>query len=161
MSAHGSHQPHSQHGLPIRTVHVVVGLVALRLLNTACTDRTFFQPDEYFQALEPAWNLAFGPNSGAWLTWEWAYQLRSSLHPALFALTYAVVDRLTNNTLLSLPPSSQAAALLLAPKLVQAGLAALGDLYTWKLANKVYGQGSKSAWSAVCFMAHMHRMILC
>lgn len=30
---------------------------------------TFFQPDEYFQALEPAWNLAFGDKSGAWLTW--------------------------------------------------------------------------------------------
>lgn len=30
---------------------------------------TFFQPDEYFQALEPAWNLAFGDRSGAWLTW--------------------------------------------------------------------------------------------
>lgn len=69
MSAHGAHQLHSQHGLPIRTAHVVGGLLALRLINTACTDRTFFQPDEYFQALEPAWNLAFGPNSGAWLTW--------------------------------------------------------------------------------------------
>lgn len=43
----------------------------------------------------------------------------------------------------------QASALLFAPKLVQTGLAVLGDLYTWKLAEKVYGQGSKSAWSAV------------
>lgn len=69
MSVHGAHQSHSQHGLPIRTAHVVIGLFALRLINTACTDQTFFQPDEYFQALEPAWNLVFGPNSGAWLTW--------------------------------------------------------------------------------------------
>lgn len=69
MSGHGSHQLHSQHGLLIQTVHVVVGLFILRLINAACTDRTFFQPDEYFQALEPAWNLAFGPDSGAWLTW--------------------------------------------------------------------------------------------
>ena len=30
---------------------------------------TFFQPDEYYQALEPAWQLAFGPESGAWITW--------------------------------------------------------------------------------------------
>ena len=30
---------------------------------------TFFQPDEYFQALEPAWELAFGADSGAWITW--------------------------------------------------------------------------------------------
>lgn len=40
----------------------------IRLIN-AWWITTFFQPDEYFQALEPAWNLAFGPQSGAWLTW--------------------------------------------------------------------------------------------
>lgn len=40
----------------------------IRLIN-AWWITTFFQPDEYFQALEPAWNLAFGSQSGAWLTW--------------------------------------------------------------------------------------------
>lgn len=43
-------------------------LVAFRILN-ALSIRTFFQPDEYFQSLEPAWDIAFGPNSGAWITW--------------------------------------------------------------------------------------------
>jgi len=43
-------------------------LVAFRILN-ALTIRTFFQPDEYFQSLEPAWQMAFGKNSGAWITW--------------------------------------------------------------------------------------------
>jgi hypothetical protein len=43
-------------------------IVILRLLN-ALYLATFFQPDEFFQALEPAWRLAFGPGSGAWLTW--------------------------------------------------------------------------------------------
>lgn len=43
-------------------------LFAWRCLNAfAC--RTFFQPDEYYQALEPAWQMVFGPDSGAWLTW--------------------------------------------------------------------------------------------
>lgn len=64
MSAHGATELYSQHGR-----QVLIGLVVLRLINALCTDRTFFQPDEYFQALEPAWNLAFGSNSGAWLTW--------------------------------------------------------------------------------------------
>lgn len=40
----------------------------IRLFN-ALTLRTFFQPDEFFQSLEPAWKLAFGQESGAWLTW--------------------------------------------------------------------------------------------
>lgn len=43
-------------------------LLAFRFINSLCV-RTFFQPDEYFQALEPAWSIAFGENSGAWLTW--------------------------------------------------------------------------------------------
>lgn len=45
-------------------------LLVLRLINALCV-RTFFQPDEYFQALEPAWSIAFGSDSGAWLTWVW------------------------------------------------------------------------------------------
>lgn len=43
-------------------------LLAYRLVN-ALTIKTFFQPDEYFQALEPAWELAFGPQAKAWITW--------------------------------------------------------------------------------------------
>ena len=47
---------------------VFLFLLAFRILN-ALTLRTFFQPDEYYQSLEPAWQLAFGSHSGAWLTW--------------------------------------------------------------------------------------------
>lgn len=43
-------------------------LFGYRLLNALCV-RTFFQPDEYFQVLEPAWKIAFGQDSGAWMTW--------------------------------------------------------------------------------------------
>lgn len=43
-------------------------LLGLRILN-ALTTRTFFQPDEFFQSLEPAWQMAFGEQSGAWITW--------------------------------------------------------------------------------------------
>jgi len=57
-------------------------IIVIRLIN-AFWVTTFFQPDEFFQALEPAWDLAFGPNSGAWLTWV------SPLLPALLALLSA------------------------------------------------------------------------
>lgn len=43
-------------------------LLAFRIVN-ALTIKTFFQPDEYFQALEPAWKIAFGADTGAWITW--------------------------------------------------------------------------------------------
>lgn len=43
-------------------------LLAFRIVN-ALSIKTFFQPDEYFQSLEPAWRIAFGADSGAWTTW--------------------------------------------------------------------------------------------
>ena len=47
---------------------ILLFLVAFRILNALALS-TFFQPDEYFQSLEPAWQIAFGDNSGAWITW--------------------------------------------------------------------------------------------
>ena len=47
---------------------ILLFLVGFRILN-ALTIRTFFQPDEYFQSLEPAWRMVFGQQSGAWITW--------------------------------------------------------------------------------------------
>jgi len=57
-----------------RSRDVLVMLLAIRTLN-AFTLGTFFQPDEFYQALEPAWALAFGPQSGAWLTWVCIYSV--------------------------------------------------------------------------------------
>lgn len=48
--------------------NILLFLVAFRILNAFCV-RTFFQPDEFFQSLEPAWQLVFGRDSGAWITW--------------------------------------------------------------------------------------------
>lgn len=47
---------------------ILLFLVAFRILN-ALSIRTFFQPDEFYQSLEPAWAIAFGKDSGAWITW--------------------------------------------------------------------------------------------
>ena len=47
---------------------ILQAVLLIRLINASWL-QTFFQPDEYFQSLEPAWRLAFGPDSGAWMTW--------------------------------------------------------------------------------------------
>ncbi len=47
---------------------VLLLLIGFRFIN-ALSIATFFQPDEYFQSLEPAWEIAFGGQSGAWITW--------------------------------------------------------------------------------------------
>ncbi|KAL2068751.1 hypothetical protein VTL71DRAFT_15089 [Oculimacula yallundae] len=115
-------------------------LLVFRCVN-ALAVRTFFQPDEYFQALEPAWQMAFGPQSGAWITWEWHHQLRSSLHPAMFAVVYFVAEKAMS--FLSFFPQFKAMILAVLPNLVQAYFAALGDYYTWQLAERIYGTGTK------------------
>lgn len=48
--------------------NILLYLVAFRIVNALCI-KTFFQPDEYFQSLEPAWEIAFGSERGAWITW--------------------------------------------------------------------------------------------
>jgi len=60
--------------------------VVVRIL-IAISTRTFFQPDEYFQSLEPAHRLVFGYG---FLTWEWLseHPIRSILYPALNVPVY-------------------------------------------------------------------------
>lgn len=55
--------------------------LSVRIL-IALSTRTFFQPDEYYQALEPAHALVFGYGH---LTWEWLtpQPIRSVIYPAL------------------------------------------------------------------------------
>ncbi|PBP19118.1 Alg9-like mannosyltransferase [Diplocarpon rosae] len=121
-------------------------LLTFRCIN-ALLVRTFFQPDEYFQSLEPAWQMAFGPQSGAWITWEWQHQLRSSLHPAFFAGVYFAADKAM--VFLGFFPQFRAMLLVVLPNLVQAYFAAVGDYYTWQLAEKIYGTGSKVSKAAL------------
>ncbi|KAF4551670.1 Alg9-like mannosyltransferase-like protein 1 [Elsinoe fawcettii] len=119
---------------------VLYFLVAFRLVN-ALSIRTFFQPDEYYQSLEPAWKIAFGDDSGAWITWEWREYLRSSIHPYLFSYTFKVASWLS--TAFALEARMHGELLLVAPKVLQAVLAALMDFYTWKLSTKYFGDADQ------------------
>lgn len=152
-----------------------VMLLVFRCIN-ALAVRTFFQPDEYFQSLEPAWQMAFGPQSGAWITWvstiqihffsmdsdsqqEWHHQLRSSLHPALFAIVYFAADKAM--TFMSFFPQFRAMILAVLPNLVQAYFAAVGDYYTWQLAERIYGTGTKVSGAVVCFGPFILFLVRC
>ncbi|EXJ78667.1 hypothetical protein A1O1_09068 [Capronia coronata CBS 617.96] len=127
--------------------NIFLWLIGFRLLNTL-TVQTFFQPDEYFQALEPAWRLAFGKDAGAWITWEWNRHLRSAIHPAIFGFGYRGAQAIAE--LFKLEPHARAELLLASPKALQGFFAALGDLYTWKLASCVYGANSTATLATFC-----------
>ena len=53
-------------------------------------------------------------------------------------------------------PTWHADLIIAAPKATQAVFAALGDYYTWKLGEKIYGHGSNEAWAAVCSFVSMN-----
>ena len=129
---------------------VFAGLLIFRIAN-AVTIKTFFQPDEYFQSLEPAWRIAFGPESGAWITWEWREQLRSSMHPMLFAGVYRAAATMCE--FFEVTPGVEAELLIASPKILQAGISATGDLFTWRLSRKVYGPGNNASLAALALTA--------
>ncbi|EGO57889.1 hypothetical protein NEUTE1DRAFT_81897 [Neurospora tetrasperma FGSC 2508] len=137
-------RPH-RHVVSAQVYDVLTLLFVFRFIN-ALILRTFFQPDEYFQALEPAWSMAFGDQSGAWLTWEWQHQLRSSLHPAIFGLAYKAAHWILSALF---PPAFEMFVLEALPKLVQSVFAALCDFYTWQLATSIFGDESNVPWTAL------------
>lgn len=57
-------------------------LAILLRISVALLTSTFFQPDEFFQSLEPAHRVVFGYGE---LTWEWLTPkpIRSIVYPAL------------------------------------------------------------------------------
>ncbi|KAA1469323.1 glycosyltransferase family 22 protein [Dentipellis sp. KUC8613] len=108
---------------------LVIIAVVLRVLIAVCT-RTFFQPDEYFQALEPAHAIVFGYGH---LTWEWLSErpIRSIVYPALNVPVYWVLKVLhLDDTEL----------LVLAPKVLHGVLAAGTDIWLSELTRKVLGE---------------------
>ncbi|GIZ44272.1 hypothetical protein CKM354_000747500 [Cercospora kikuchii] len=133
------------HSFQAKTI-VFIALLIFRIINSQLV-QTFFQPDEYFQALEPAWQIAFGPDSGAWITWEWREGLRTSVHPYLFAAAYKAVAQICE--LVQANEHFRAAALLAAPRLLQAFWAAGMDLLTWRMACKLYGSGHAASFAAL------------
>ncbi|CDZ98342.1 GPI-alpha-mannosyltransferase III (GPI10/PIG-B) involved in glycosylphosphatidylinositol anchor biosynthesis [Phaffia rhodozyma] len=124
---------------------LLVFLLALVLvrLPLSIVQRTPFQPDESYQSLEPAHQLAFGyghltwewrPNTkipGVWWGWMGEGRLRGSLWVAFWAGIYWCLD------ILGL---SEGNALIFFPKLIMAVLASICDSMTYTLASRLFNQ---------------------
>ncbi|KAK9248433.1 Alg9-like mannosyltransferase family-domain-containing protein [Lipomyces tetrasporus] len=101
-------------------------LLQYRLLN-ALTTTTYFQPDEFWQALEPAHDLVYGYG---YLTWEWKDGMRSIAHPMVFAAVYWVSEFLKLGD----------TGVIYGPKVLQALFASVADYSVFKFAQKYYGE---------------------
>ena len=116
-------------------------------VTIALATRTFFQPDEYFQGLEPAHFLVFGYGD---LTWEWTSKppIRSIIYPALNIPIYWLlkVFRLDGTSLLVRCHFSGCHCRLTrgtkiaAPKVLHGLMAAGTDIWVWELSRRTLGQ---------------------
>lgn len=99
---------------------LALAVAVWRLVNLL-TLSTFFQADEFYQALEIAHVKVFGYG---YETWEWPEQLRLLVHPAVYMVGYSLVRAVG---------SDRARAVVLVPKLINAMVAAVGEvaLYKW------------------------------
>ncbi|CAB5179365.1 unnamed protein product [Rhizophagus irregularis] len=121
-------------------------LILFRIINAIFT-KTYFNPDEYWQSVEVAHYLVFGYPKlfylvycFGYLTWEWKEKIRSIAHPLLFATLYK------NLAILGLDKGN---LFIYAPRIFQAVFAGIGDLYTYKLAKKLFNE-STANWTLFC-----------
>lgn len=116
-------------------------------VTIALATRTFFQPDEYFQGLEPAHFFVFGYGD---LTWEWTSKppIRSIIYPALNIPIYWLlkVFRLDGTSLLVRCHFSARYSRLThgekiaAPKVLHGLMAAGTDIWVRELSRRTLGQ---------------------
>lgn len=113
-------------------------LLIWRIANSLIT-KTYFQADEFWQALEPAHRMAFGYGS---LTWEWEEGLRSYAFPFIFEMVYYCAIYIKNMAQWSgldvdLNKLEYSLVIYL-PKIVMALIAATGEYFTCHLVKKLY-----------------------
>lgn len=80
---------------------------------------------------------------------EWHHQLRSSLHPVLFSAFYKSIAFICDFFPASVNDSLRVSALLAAPRVLQAFIAAVGDYFTYRLASQIYGSSHPAALATV------------
>ncbi|GET04188.1 GPI mannosyltransferase 3 [Rhizophagus clarus] len=137
-------------------------LILFRIINAIFT-KTYFNPDEYWQSVEVAHYIVFGyPKlllfnflafiktlsyyfliiffTYGYLTWEWKEKIRSIAHPLLFATLYKSL------AILGLDEGN---LFIYTPRIFQAVFAGIGDLYTYKLAKKLFNE-STANWTLFC-----------
>lgn len=121
----------SFHNLHLPSSLIFPYMFLLRLFN-AFTSATFFQPDEFFQSLEPAHFRHYGYGT---LTWEWQIGLRSYLHPLMYDLIWYCGDLLKLEEL----------GVIYLPKFLNALIAAIGEVALYHFVYSLSGKNEKVA----------------
>ncbi|KAI3643872.1 hypothetical protein MP228_010036 [Amoeboaphelidium protococcarum] len=123
-------------------------ILAWRLLN-ALIIQTFFSPDEYYQAIEPAYLKAFYPDQFqdfvsnksyqqgfTGVTWEWSQQIRSPVMVYVLSLLYR---------LLQLVNLDSRWMIIHLPKLLSALISSVGEYYSLRFISKYFPSFDKNS----------------
>ncbi|XP_012947012.1 GPI mannosyltransferase 3 [Aplysia californica] len=124
-----------------------LALIVIRCAN-ALLIQTQFVPDEYWQSLEVAHKMVFGYG---YMTWEWREGLRGYSYPLVFATLYKILYFLGIDSRVML---------IKAPRLVQAVIAAYGDLHLYKLSSRLSGRAT-AQWSLLCQLLSWFTIYCC
>ena len=103
--------------------------------------RTYFNADEFWQGPEVAHRVVFGYGH---LTWEWQRGLRGYAHVAIFAGVYKLAALLGADTTF---------VIAWGPRVAQAAIAAVGDVYTHELARRWFRSASAARYATFCSLA--------
>lgn len=118
---------------------LIICTVLFRLINCLSV-RTSFDPDEYWQSLEVAYQRVYGVGA---LTWEWNVGIRSAFHPSIFIALYKILH------LLGLDSTWM---IIWSPRLLQAiTTACLVDYPVFMLTSRFAGQ----TYGRIAFFAHL------
>ncbi|KAF7338111.1 Mannosyltransferase [Mycena venus] len=117
------------------TTRFVVCTALLVRILIALSTSTVFQPDEYFQSLEPAHHLVFGYGH---LTWEWLSPrpIRSILYPALNVPVYWFLKVTALDTAGTLGDW----LVIAGPRVLHGSFASLTDIFLCSLTKNVIGE---------------------
>ena len=127
-------------GAGYATSHLFAFCFAFRVAN-AFAVRTYFNADEFWQGPEVAHRAVFGYGH---LTWEWQRGLRGYAHVAIFAGVYKLAALLGADTTF---------VIAWGPRVAQAAIAAVGDVYTQELARRWFRSASAARYAAFCSLA--------
>ncbi|KAJ7632894.1 glycosyltransferase family 22 protein [Roridomyces roridus] len=129
----------------------IVYYAVLTRVFIALFTATVFQPDEYFQSLEPAHHLVFGYGH---LTWEWLSPrpIRSILYPALNVPVYWILKTT------GLDASDW--LLIGCPRVLHGTLASLTDIFLCSLTETVLGERYVSTALLISLTSPFHVLAL-
>lgn len=107
-------------------------------------------PDEYWQAIEPAYNMIYG---GVELPWEWRkeYRLRSALYPSYLAIPLWLLKTLWLDF---------GYAVRTCPKIAHIILVVIQDDYLWKIGKITVGKSPTRIAFFILFFARVYNELI-